>query len=62
MTPFYANYGYHPSTGTTPTKTNIVSASSVAYGYWMKTVLENSKKELDKSIMQMTKYADQSHN
>jgi hypothetical protein len=60
MTPFYANYGYHPSSGTTPTETNILSASSVAYGHWMKAVVENCKKELEKSSEQMNKYADQS--
>jgi hypothetical protein len=60
MTLFYANYGYHPSNGTTPTKTNILSASSVAYGHWMKTVVEHCKKELEKSRERMKKYAVQS--
>jgi hypothetical protein len=49
MTPFYANYGYHLSSGTTPTETNILSARSVAYGHWMKAVVENWKEELEKS-------------
>jgi hypothetical protein len=35
MTPFYANYCYHPSAGTAPTETNTLSVSSVAYGHWM---------------------------
>jgi hypothetical protein len=58
MTPFYANYGYHPSSGTTPTETNILSASSAAYGHWMKAVGENCKKELEKSRERMKKYTD----
>jgi transposase InsO family protein len=60
ITPFYANYGYHPSSGTTPTATNILSASSVAYQHWMKAVVENCKKELEKSSERMKKYGDQS--
>jgi hypothetical protein len=60
MKPFYTNYGYHPISGTTPTQTNILSASSVAYGHWMKAVVENCKKELEKSSERMKKYADQS--
>jgi transposase InsO family protein len=60
MTPFYANYGYHPSTGTTPTETNILSANLVAYGHWMKAVVENCKKELEKTSKQMKKYVEQS--
>jgi hypothetical protein len=60
MTPIYAIYGYHPSSGTTLTETNILSASSVAYGHWMKAVVENCMKELEKSSERMKKYADQS--
>jgi hypothetical protein len=60
MTPFYANYGYHPSSGTTPTETNILSASSVACGHWMKAVVENCKKELEKASERMKKYVYQS--
>jgi hypothetical protein len=40
MALFNANYGYHPSSGPTATETNILLASSVAYGYWMKAVVE----------------------
>jgi hypothetical protein len=60
MTLFYANYGYHPSSGTTPTETNILSACSVAYGHWMTAVVENCKKELEKSSEKMKKYVYQS--
>jgi hypothetical protein len=49
MTPFYANYGYHPSAGTAPTETNTLSVSLVAYGHWMLAVFEDCKKELEKS-------------
>jgi hypothetical protein len=60
MMPFYASYGFHQSSGTIPTETNILLASSVAYGHWMKAVVENSKKELQKSSERMKKYANQS--
>jgi hypothetical protein len=53
MMPFYANYGYHPSSGTIPTATNILSTSSVGYGHWMKAVVEKCKKELAKSRERM---------
>jgi hypothetical protein len=49
ITLFYANYGYHPSSGTTPTEINIFSASLVSSGHWMKAVGENCKKELEQS-------------
>jgi hypothetical protein len=32
MMPFSTNYGHHPSIGTAPTRTNILSPSSLAYG------------------------------
>jgi hypothetical protein len=57
ITPFYANYGYHPSSVTTPIETNILSGSSVAYGHWIKAVVENCKIELKNSRERMKKYA-----
>jgi hypothetical protein len=60
MTPFYANYGYHSTRGTVPTETNILLANLIAFGHWMKAVVENCEKELEKSSEQMKKYADQS--
>jgi hypothetical protein len=59
MTPFNANYGYHPSAGTAPTETNTLSVSSVAYGHWKLAVVEACKKELEKFSERMKKYADQ---
>jgi hypothetical protein len=49
ITPFYATYGYPLSSGTAPTETNILSASSVAYGHWMQAVYEDCKQEFKKS-------------
>jgi hypothetical protein len=60
MIPFDANYSYHPSSGTRLTETHIVSTGSVAYAPWMKTIVENCKKELKKSSKQIKKYGDQS--
>jgi hypothetical protein len=34
ITPLYANYGYHPSSGTIPKEANILSVRSVAPGHW----------------------------
>jgi hypothetical protein len=59
MSPYYTNYRYHPSSGTAPTETNILSASSVAYRHWIKVVYEHCKKELEKTSERMKKYADQ---
>jgi hypothetical protein len=61
MSPIYANYGYHSSTSTAPTEMNILAASSVAYGHWMKLVYEHCKKELEKTSKGMKKYANQTH-
>jgi hypothetical protein len=61
MTPFYANYGYHPYTGTVPIETNTLSVSSVAYRHWTFAVFEDCKKELETSSKRMKKYADQHH-
>jgi hypothetical protein len=57
MTLFDANYGHYPSSGTTPMETNVLSAGLVAYGHWMKAVVENYKKELEKFSKQMKTYA-----
>jgi hypothetical protein len=59
MTPFYANYGCHPSAGAAPTETNTLSVSSIAYEHWMLAVFEDCKKEVGKSSERMKKYADQ---
>jgi hypothetical protein len=60
ITPIYTKYGYPPSSGTILTETNKLSASSVAYGHWIKAVVENCNKELEKSSKRMKKYAAQS--
>jgi hypothetical protein len=58
MTPFYANYGYHPSSGSAPPGSNTLPVHSIAYGHWMKAIYEDCKKELEKTSDQMKKYAD----
>jgi hypothetical protein len=57
---FDANYGYHPSSGTTLSETNILSARSIANGHWMKAVVDNFKKELERSSERTKKYVGQS--
>jgi hypothetical protein len=58
MTPFYANYGYHPSSGSVPPGSNTLPVHSIAYGHWMKAIYEDCKKELEKTSNRMKKYAD----
>jgi hypothetical protein len=57
MTSFYAIMAIIHLASTIPTETNILSASSVAYGHWIKAVVENWKKEWEKFSEQMKKYA-----
>jgi hypothetical protein len=58
MTPFYANYGYHPSSGSAPPGSNTLLVHSIAYGHWMKAIYEDCNKELEKTSDRMKKYAD----
>jgi hypothetical protein len=58
MTPFYANYGYHPSSGSAPPGSNTLPVHSIAYGHWMKAIYEDYKKELETPRDRMKKYAD----
>jgi transposase InsO family protein len=38
MTPFYANYGYHPSSGSALPGSNTLPVHSITYGHWMKAI------------------------
>jgi hypothetical protein len=48
MTPFYANYGYHPSAGTVPIETNLLSVNLVPYEHKMLVVFDDCKNNLEK--------------
>jgi hypothetical protein len=58
MTPFYANYGYHPASGTAPNSTTVLPVNSIAYGHWMKAIFEDCKSELVKASERMKLYAN----
>ena len=48
MTPFYANYGFHPTAVNAPKETGEpLNPASTVYGHWMKTVHEESRKGLE---------------
>jgi len=57
ISPFYANYGFHP-TATNPTAVLPLNPTSFAYGHWMHAVHGEARKSLDKTQEQMRRYAD----
>jgi hypothetical protein len=58
LSPFYANYGYHPI-ASNPMATATCNPASKAYAYWMHTIYESAKSALGKAQEWMKKYADQ---
>jgi len=59
MSPFYANYGFHP-TATNPTAANILNPASKVYAHWMHTVHAQARKGLESAQERMHRYADPS--
>jgi hypothetical protein len=57
MSPFYANYGFHP-TATNPAAVVPLNPASFAYGHWMHTIHGEARKVLEKTKEQMRRYAD----
>jgi hypothetical protein len=58
LSPFYANYGYHPI-ASNPTATTACNPASEAYGHWMHTVHKSAKSALQKARERMKRYADE---
>jgi hypothetical protein len=58
MTPFFANYGYHPHT-IWPADKDIKNPASKIYGHWMKGIHERAIKELEITRTMMSRYYDQ---
>jgi hypothetical protein len=56
--PFYANYGYHPASGTAIPRTDILPVHSKAYGHWMKAIDDDCEETLEKSRVQTKRYTD----
>jgi len=57
ISPFYANFGYHPSTMNPPAAT-IFNPASTVYAHWMHTVHEATKASLGEARERMRRYAD----
>ena len=57
MTPFYANYGYHP-VASNPPDPSARNPASENYAHWMKRVYEEAGKMLQQTQARMKKYAD----
>jgi hypothetical protein len=56
--PFYANYGYNPASGTAIPRTDILPVHSKAYRHWMKAIHDDCEETLEKPRDQMKRYAD----
>ena len=59
MSPFYANYRFHP-TATNPTAANILNPASKVYAHWIHTVHAQARKGLESAQERMRRYADPS--
>jgi transposase InsO family protein len=57
LSPFYANFGFHP-TATNPAAANSLNPGSTVYAHWMHTVHEEARKALEKTQERMRRYAD----
>jgi hypothetical protein len=57
LSPFYGNFGFHP-TATNPAVANSLNPTSRVYVHWMYTVDEEARKALEKTQERMHRYAD----
>jgi hypothetical protein len=57
LSPFYANYGYHPRTNW-PTKEEVKNPASEVYVHYVKSVHELCKEGLEKARKRMARYYD----
>jgi hypothetical protein len=57
ISPFYANYGFHP-TGTNPAAVATLNPASKIYAHWMIAIHEEAVKSLEKAREHMRRYAD----
>jgi hypothetical protein len=47
--PFYANYRFHPNSGNTQPRTNVLPVTSKAYGHWMTAIHDSCRETLEKT-------------
>ena len=57
LSPFYANYGFHPSAVDPPTEEPMNPASTI-YAHWMQMVHEESRKGLEAAQERMRRFND----
>jgi len=57
MSPFYANYGFHPVT-TGPRPTEPFNPASMVYAHWMKAIHDKSREGLEDAQERMRRYTD----
>jgi len=63
ISPFYANYGFHPRTMDLPSENKeLVNPTSMVYRHWMKTIQEDARKGLEMAQERMRRYADPNRN
>jgi hypothetical protein len=59
MSPFYANYGFHPRTIDPPgEKEERINPASQVYAHWMRAVHDESRKGLEEAQERMRRYSD----
>jgi len=57
MSPFYANYGFHPVAAETAA-TEPLNTASTAYARWMRAVHDDARKGLEEAQERMRQYTD----
>jgi transposase InsO family protein len=57
LSPFYANYGFHP-TAANPSAIGPLNPASTVYAHWMRSVQEDVAKALEAAQERMRRYAD----
>jgi len=57
MSPFYANYGFHPA-ALDPASTQPLNPASQVYAHWMQAVHDDSRKGLENAQQRMRRYTD----
>jgi len=57
ITPFYANYGFHPVTANPPSMEPLNPASKI-YAHWMQVVHEETQSRLEAAQERMRRYSD----
>ena len=57
ISPFYPNYGFHP-TATNPAAASLLNPANKVYAHWMHTVHDQARKGLESAQDRMRRYAD----